>query len=94
MTKELSNELYRRIYIAVHEQWDPIGVSAYVDDEYRGYIPKIYNLVEQGASSDDIFDYLWSLETVILGLSGNRNATSNFSKWLSELKVEPVSKNT
>ncbi|OED50995.1 hypothetical protein ACH42_00330 [Endozoicomonas sp. (ex Bugula neritina AB1)] len=89
---------YKEIQTAINTLWDPIGVSSFSPetDEYSSYIPALYKLLSTGANQKQIFEYLWSIETGSMGLSGNREATEKFSLWLCELrrskKVQPSSK--
>lgn len=79
--------LYDRVREAVHRRWDPIGVAAYSEEmgEYDSYIPALCRLLENHASSEQIFKYLWTMETESIGLSGNRPSTEAFSIWLYNL---------
>ncbi len=64
----LSLEEIRRL---LWEDWDPIGVSEFSDwtDEYDSYAPGLQNLLRTGGTTDDVFRYLWTIETVSLGIS-------------------------
>ena len=79
--------LYYQVREAVHHRWDPIGVAAYSDElgEYDNYIPELCRLLKDGVSRQQIFDYLWVVETDSIGLNGNRQATEEFSFWLYQL---------
>lgn len=87
MNTDVQPELYDQIRVAVHKQWDPIGVSAYSDEmgEYDGYIPELYKLVESKADREVIIEYLWSVETIAMGLSGDRPQTERFADQLLAL---------
>lgn len=52
--------LYRRCDEVLHYVWDPIGVSGRVAtrDEYDDYVPPIFALVNENASSSEIADAL------------------------------------
>jgi hypothetical protein len=82
-----AQRLHRAIHQALIEEWDPIGVGSFPEaaDEYDGYIPTIYKLLIRRASKQEIFDYLWWLETEHMGLSGDRQATEHFAARLLEL---------
>lgn len=53
-TKEL--QLYKKIDTLLWEEWDPIGVNDYggPDDEYRSYVPKVFRMKTEGASTIEI----------------------------------------
>lgn len=79
--------LYERVRVAVHRHWDPIGVAGYSDQlgEYDGYIPALCDFLKTQPSREQIFEYLWTLETSAMGLSGDRQSTEDFSDWLYSL---------
>ncbi len=78
---------YDQIRKALHYRWDPIGVACYSDEmgEYDGYIPALCGLLEKGVNQQQIFEYLWMIETNTMGLEGDKKATEEFSIWLCEL---------
>lgn len=65
---------------ALLKEWDPIGVGAIPEakEEYDSYVPKIYEMLIQRKTKQEMFDYLWWVETEQMGLTGNRQATSIF----------------
>lgn len=69
------------------ETWDPIGVREIPEaqDEYDHYVPAIYRLLVTRRSKQELFDYLWWLETEHMGLSGDRQATEAFAEHLQGL---------
>lgn len=79
--------LHAAIRRALNEEWDPIGMRTIarvfnfdpIEDEYDNYVPEIYDLLIAQKSRQEIFDYLWWLETEWMGLGGNRQATENFA---------------
>lgn len=83
-----NSKLYTIVREAVHKQWDPIGIFSYSNEmeEYDGYIPKLCKLLMEGASENEIFEFLWIVETESMGLSGDKGATREFSKKLIELR--------
>lgn len=50
-------------------EWDPIGVSEIreAQDEYDAYVADVYRLLSRRASMNEVFDYLWWLETEHMG---------------------------
>lgn len=87
MSQNDTKEIYAKVYQAVYEQWDPIGISSYTNEkgEYDGYIPALCDLLGKDSSREQIFGYLWEVETESIGLSGNRKATEYFADWLYSL---------
>ncbi len=53
--------------------------------EYDGYLPNLCELLKKGGSEEQIFNFLWTAETDSMGLSGDEQATREFSKWLISL---------
>ena len=88
MNINVNISLHNKVREGVHQKWDPIGVVAYSDEmgEYDSYIPALCKLIEEGASQQQIMEYLWMVETVSIGLEGDREQTEKFANWLYELK--------
>lgn len=65
--------LYKRIDGILWKEWDPIGISDIPEarDEYYDYLPQVFKLAIEGASAKTIAEYLHSVETETMGLSGN-----------------------
>lgn len=80
-------DFYDQVREAVHYRWDPIGVASYSDEmgEYDGYIPVLCKLLEKVVDHQQVFEYLWTMETDSMGLDGDRKATEEFSSWLFQL---------
>src|SRR5207244_2474263 len=57
--------------ILLHD-WDPIGVSdiAEAQDEYDGYVSKIYGMLVHHEPRHNLVEHLWSIATDNMGLSG------------------------
>ena len=72
------------------KQWDPIGVGASPEaqDEYDSYVRHIYRLLISGKTVHEIFDYLWWLEAVHMGLVGDRQATERCAELLAQLRSQ------
>jgi len=88
MSSNIDLDFYTLVREAVHNKWDPIGVCAYSDEmgEYDGYLPNLCKLLNDGASEEQVFKFLWTAETDSMGLSGDEQATREFSKWLANLE--------
>ena len=87
---DYDDSLRRRVRVALLHEWDPIGIRQYLEahDEYDSYVPDVCNLLQSGATSQELFSFLWSLETEHMGLQGNRNATEQFANRLIQLRDE------
>jgi hypothetical protein len=68
------NELYQRIDEVLHYLWDPVGVSRLpmARDEYRGYLPKLFSLLSDGVTEEQLADYLGRAVTERMGLPPRR----------------------
>ena len=56
--------------LAILREWDPIGVISHFNvDEYDSYAPEIIRMLDAGASSEFVSDWLMSLATGHIGLS-------------------------
>jgi hypothetical protein len=81
----------KRYHDAIHtvlfKEWDPIGVADIPEahDEYDAYVPGVYKRSLSRASEDELFTYLWDIETEYMGLCGNASHTRAISKRLLEL---------
>jgi hypothetical protein len=75
--------------VLLHE-WEPIGVGdiPQAEDEYDSYVPAIYALLVRRESRYKLIDYLWSVETVAMGLCGNRRRTEEVADRLLRLADE------
>lgn len=64
-------QLWLKVDRLLWEEWDPIGVNDYGgrDDEYRGYVPELIDLLERGASIEEISNRLSEIATKTMGLS-------------------------
>jgi hypothetical protein len=61
-------ELEGRIREVLNTEWDPIGVSDFVADEYDGYIGGIMSMLRAGASQGAIAEHLLRIEVDAMGL--------------------------
>lgn len=77
-------ELYEVVREAVHARWDPIGIGKSAPElgEYDSSVPGLCNLSVSQPSEEEVFRYLWTVETESLGLRGHRETTGQFPKWL------------
>ncbi|MEM7174369.1 MAG: hypothetical protein AAF443_00360 [Chlamydiota bacterium] len=67
--------IYKKIRKILLNDWDPIGIQGIPEaqDEYDNYVPLVYGLLISRKSEDEIFNYLYQLETEQMGLSSNNN---------------------
>jgi len=81
-------ELYQRMDEASHYLWDPIGISRTPEarDEYYGYLPKLFSLLKEDASTDDIVNYLNYVSTERMGLQENMKHTRAIATLLQNWK--------
>ena len=82
----------REYQLAIREilmkEWDPISVSGISEahGEYDSYVAHICGQLIRRTSEHDLFRYLWDIETVDMGLSGNRRRTEKTVQLLTELR--------
>lgn len=81
---------HEQIRTALIERWDPIGVREIPEarGEYDHYVPSIYRMLITRCSKQEIFDYLWWLETEHMGLNGDMQTTKIFVDYLYSLGKE------
>ena len=99
MNKNLSitdRELWMRTNEILHYVWDPIGVSGVPQarDEYDSYVPQVFSLLKQNATSAVIADHLTSIARDQMGLSISdasiKHATEtadvlvDYKEWIAE----------
>jgi hypothetical protein len=84
-----AKEIQERIRQVLLHEWDPIGVSDIpaAHDEYDSYVGGIYRLLASGASEYQIIERLHNLETVSMGLNGNREGLKDVAAKLAKLNV-------
>ena len=78
---------HEAIRIVLLKEWDPIGVADIPEaqDEYDAYVPGVYKRLISRASEEEMFTYLWEIETEHMGLCGNSNHTRAIAKRLLDL---------
>ena len=81
---EKAKIIHFAIQKALIDEWDPIGVKDIPEaqDEYNAYVPTIYKMLLLNTPKDEIFAYLWWLETEHMGLIGDRKKTVGFAERL------------
>jgi hypothetical protein len=63
-------EVYKRIDDILWRDWDPIGVTGIEQarDEYYAYLPEVFRMLLEGATSSEIAAYLQQVTTQSMGL--------------------------
>jgi len=84
MEKRDPYELIKPVRDVLVRDWDPIGCGV-PEDEYDSYVPGIIELLLQGADSQQISDHLCTLETVNMGLRGDRRLNARVAAVLLSL---------
>ena len=78
----------RRILIRA---WDPIGVADVPEaqDEYDSYVAGVCSRLIRKVPRQELFDYLWHVETECKELGGDRERTGRVVDLLLELPDQP-----
>ena len=81
-------ELYRRTDEVLHYLWDPCGISDAPEarDEYYGYLPSVYSLLQQGADATRIASLLKEIEGKHMGLCGNTERNQRIGEILVDCR--------
>lgn len=77
----MSLSKYQFIRNEIHKNWDPIGIWGLAQEmgEYDSYVQPLLNLLEEDATIEEVFEYLWKVETNFIGLNGDRVGTEEFA---------------
>lgn len=80
-------KLYNKIDQILLNDWDPIGIQKIPEafDEYHSYVSIIYDLLVTKQSINEISNYLWYVETDLMGLTGNKDHTKKIAKKIYNL---------
>ena len=80
-------ELWKKVDRIFWEEWDPIGVNdcGGAKDEYRGYVPSIIKLLEDGADEMKIAKLLHEHANINMGLSSNLSDHIGIAQKLKKL---------
>ncbi len=79
--------LYRQIDLILEKEWDPIGVSEIVRDEYQMYVPQIFKMKQNKSSGEEIGKVLYKLETEKMGLLGNRENCKRVGEMINKIEM-------
>jgi hypothetical protein len=82
-----AKEAQRLIREILMKEWDPIGVAGIPEahSEYDAYVSEMYRLLSRRASTKELFESLWWVETEHMGLHGNRHRTQKVAERLAGL---------
>ena len=81
-------KLYQIIDEILWKNWDPIGVNDIEDvrDEYQSYTPHIFSLTIQGADKIKIAEHLYKIETITMGMTGNKKHCEEIAQKIIDAK--------
>ena len=82
-------DLYRRVDEVLHYRWDPCGVSdaPQARDEYYGYLPEIFSLLQGGADAKIIASTLAKIERERMGMPGEMKSLLAIAETLVEWRA-------
>lgn len=85
----IEQELYRRVGEVLYYVWDPIGVAPnpVTRDEYEGYLPKVFSMLQEGADASLIAAYLDNVAMESMGLNGNAEQSKRVAELLLDWKT-------
>ena len=88
--KERARRYHAAIKTTLLNEWDPIGISDVPEaqDEYDSYVPGIHKMLISRSTEQEVFEYLWAIETQHMGLLGNRGHTEAVAGKLVQLVDE------
>lgn len=79
------NQLYEIIDNLLWDEWDPIGINDIAPrDEYQAYTPQLFSSVIKGATSDELTQALYKIESDLMGLPGNFQKCEEIAKKIVE----------
>jgi hypothetical protein len=84
------NEISRKLKIIeriLWEDWDPIGINVIVTakDEYDSYAPKVYKLLQEGKSAEEVAEYLSYVDGELIGNTPNESRNLEVAKKLIQI---------
>ena len=86
--QDRARQYHDQIVQILLDDWDPIGVCGVPEaaDEYDDYVGPIHRRLIQHTTERKLFKYLWEVETVQMGLRGNRSHTEAIANQLIRLR--------
>ena len=84
-----ADALFSAVRLILMRDWDPIGISDVpaAQDEYDGYVAPLLRLLRDGVSSSALSDTLLRIETVEMGLPGDRERARRVADKLRVLRA-------
>ena len=84
----ITDSLYNEIDWILWNDWDPIGVNDYggPDDEYRGYVPEIYKMLQDNQSDTEIAKQLDWIATDRMGLISKMDESLRIARLVIKAK--------
>jgi hypothetical protein len=81
---ERAQYLHQKIKDVLLSEWDPIGVQAIPEaqDEYDGYVPRVYSMLITRKPVKEVFEYLLWVENEHMGLTADRQRTRSIAERL------------
>lgn len=83
-------ELYQGIDEILWKDWDPIGIHGDTDarDEYYSYLPTVFNMALNNASTNEIAQYLHKVADESMGLMSNINSHMAIAEKIIQLRTQ------
>ncbi len=80
--------LYRQTDEILHYMWDPIGVAGHAEarDEYRSYLPQVFQMVLKNETKEKIASHLIEIEKNNMGLTPKKEAALEIADFLLNAK--------
>lgn len=80
--------LYDTVRAILMKDWDPIEINDVpaAHDEYDGYVQRLVGLLRRGASASVLSERLLHIETVEMGLRGDRGRALRVAEQLTALQ--------
>ncbi len=79
-------QLYKQIDLILWTEWDPIGINnSAPNDEYRSYVPSVYDQLVGRTNAKGLSDLLFKFETTNIGMPGNREKCDMVAEKLLKL---------
>lgn len=85
--KKLNPDLQKKINQVLLKEWDPIGIGddPQAQNEYNSYVFPVLDLLISENSEQNLFKFLWWVETDYMGLPGDESHTKAIVKRLISL---------
>lgn len=90
MDKSQLRQLQDAVQRILMDEWDPIGVAGIVEarEEYDSYALQVCGRLMRNVSEDELVEFLLHVETVKMGLPGDRERAERVAKSLGKLRTD------